>query len=149
MRSIGGGAFAGRITAVGRGGQAGDKMTSRCLRRAIRTVTAPRTSCLLSSTFSKVGETNYEKFTRKRPRSTDVVIFDGEHLSRDKDGKIAEKVTVYSHGPYLVRPRLNAPPLPARRGGSWAVRWAVRSIGCGLCLNEAAPAWVPCMDSLQ
>src|SRR5262245_11102879 len=48
----------------------------------------------LGQHFARVGEANYEKFKAEEARGFDVVIFDWTSIyPRDKDGKIAEKLT--------------------------------------------------------
>src|SRR5437764_118584 len=44
--------------------------------------------------FTRVGETSYEKFKPDEAKGFDVVVFDWTSIyPRDKEGKIAEKIT--------------------------------------------------------
>ena len=58
---------------------------------------SPRTKdfvSFLGQYFARVGETNYETFKADEAKDFDVVIFDWTSIyPRDKDGKIAPKIT--------------------------------------------------------
>jgi hypothetical protein len=80
---------------LGGAATAGDKIDLKVLYAG--NPDSPRTKdfvTFLSKHFTKVGETNYEKFKEDEAKAYDVVIFDWTSIyPRDKDGKLAEKLT--------------------------------------------------------
>jgi hypothetical protein len=88
-------AAAAALIMLGGAATAGDKIDLKVLYAG--NPDSPRTKdfvTYLSKHFTKVGETNYEKFKEEEAKAYDVIIFDWSSIyPRDKDGKLAKKFT--------------------------------------------------------